>query len=46
MMKAMGVEMQVIQDIDIIVYAAFSKIIADDLQGWIRQWYLQWLNFR
>ena len=33
MMKAMEVEMQVIQDIDIFVYAAFSTITADDCQS-------------
>ena len=34
-MKAMVVEMQVVQDMDTIVYAAFSMIIPGDCQGWI-----------
>ena len=36
MMRAMEVEVQVIQDIDIIVYVA---ITADDCQGWITDKY-------
>ena len=35
MMKALEVEMQIMQDIDTIVYAAFSTITADDCRGWI-----------
>ena len=35
MMKAMVVEMQVVQDMDTIVYAAFSMITPGDCQGWI-----------
>lgn len=35
MMKAMEMEMQVVQDMDTIVYAAFSTITPDDCQGWI-----------
>ena len=35
MMKAMEVEMQVLQDIETIVYAAFSTITPSDCRGWI-----------
>ena len=35
MMKAMEVEMQVLQDTEMIVYAAFSTITASDCQSWI-----------
>ena len=35
MMKAMEVETQVVQDINTIVYAAFSTITPDDCQDWI-----------
>ena len=35
MMKAMENEMQVIDDIDTIVYSAFSTITASDCEGWI-----------
>ena len=35
MMKAMENEMQALDDIDTIVYAAFSTITSDDCEGWI-----------
>lgn len=35
-MKAMETEMQLIDDIDTIVYAAFSTITKEDCEGWIR----------
>lgn len=35
MMKAMEVEIQLMQDMDTIIYAAFSTITPDDCQGWI-----------
>lgn len=35
MMKAMEMEMQVLQDTEMIVYAAFSTITESDCQGWI-----------
>lgn len=35
MMKAMEVEMQILQDIETVVYAAFSTITTDDCRGWL-----------
>ncbi len=35
MMKAMELEMQALQDIDTIVYAAFSSVTPADCEGWI-----------
>ena len=35
MMKAMEVEMETIEDIDTIIYAAFSMITTSDCEGWI-----------
>ena len=34
-MKAMEIEMQAINDIDTIVYSAFSTITSHDSEGWI-----------
>ena len=36
MMKAMEMEMQTIEDIDTIIYAAFSFITHEDCIGWIK----------
>lgn len=35
MMKAMELEMQVLQDLDTIAYAAFLTITPADCEGWI-----------
>ncbi len=34
-MKAMELEMQALQDVDTIVYAAFSNATPADCEGWI-----------
>ena len=36
-MKSMEVEMQALDDIDTIIYAAFSSISPDDCKAWIKQ---------
>lgn len=36
-MKGMENEMQALEDIDMIIYAAFSSISPDDCKGWIKQ---------
>ena len=36
-MKSMEVEMQALDDIDTIIYAAFSLISPDDCKAWIKQ---------
>ena len=35
MMKAMETEMETIDDIDTIIYAAFSMITSSDCEGWV-----------
>lgn len=36
LMKAMEMEMQTIEDIDTIIYAAFSFVTSEDCIGWIK----------
>lgn len=36
-MKSMELEMQALEDIDMIIYAAFSLISPDDCKAWIKQ---------